>query len=132
MFMGWDDPVGAPLDIVDYYEKLGQSDSYARLYMVPGMVHCAEGSGATNFSTATRDSVPPVSDAQHDMGVALRDWVEKGQVPHEIVATRFEGPEATEGKGKIAFQRPLCPWPRVAHYQGGPTDKAESFACVEP
>ncbi len=129
LFTGWDDPVGAASDIIGYYERLAEPASWARLYMVPGMVHCAEGPGATNFSTATRDSVPPVSDARHDMGVALRDWVEKGQAPKEIVATRFEGPEATEGKGRIAFQRPLCPWPQVARYQGGPTEKAESFAC---
>jgi feruloyl esterase len=129
LFMGWDDPVGAALDIAGYYEKLAEPASYARLYMVPGMVHCAEGPGATNFSTATRDSVPPLSDARHDMGVALREWVEKKQAPHEIVATRFEGPLATEGKGRVVFQRPLCPWPEVARYQGGPTEKAESFAC---
>ena len=100
--------------------------------MVPGMVHCAEGPGATNFSTATRESVPPVSDARHDMGVALREWVEQGQAPRELVATHFEGPQATEGQGRIAFQRPLCPWPQVARYQGGPTEKAESFTCAGP
>ncbi len=132
LFMGWDDPVGAASDIVGYYEKIADPANFARLYMVPGMVHCAEGPGATNFSTATRDSVPPVSDSRHDMGVALREWVEKGQAPREIVATRFEGPQATEGKGRIAFQRPLCPWPQVARYKGGPTEKAESFACVAP
>ena len=53
-------------------------------------------------------------------------------LPREIVATHFEGPQATEGKGPIAFQRPLCPWPQVAHYLGGPTEKAESFDCVVP
>ncbi|HEY4169401.1 MAG TPA: tannase/feruloyl esterase family alpha/beta hydrolase [Reyranella sp.] len=132
MFMGWDDPVGAASDIIGYYDKLATPADYARLYMVPGMVHCALGPGATNFSTATRDSVPPVSDAKHDMGVALREWVEKGEAPHEIVATHFDGPQASEGKGKIAFQRPLCPWPQVAHYEGGPTDKAESFTCAAP
>ena len=47
------------------------------------------------------------------------------------MATRFEGAQATEGKGQIVFQRPLCPWPQVARYLGGPTEKAESFACVE-
>jgi len=132
MFMGWDDPVGAALDIVGYYEKLAAPEGYARLYMVPGMVHCAEGAGATNFSTATRDSVPPVSDARHDMGIALRDWVESKTAPQEIIATRFEGPNATEGKGTIAFQRPLCAWPKVAKYKGGPTEKAESFSCEAP
>ncbi|HTR88031.1 MAG TPA: tannase/feruloyl esterase family alpha/beta hydrolase [Reyranella sp.] len=131
VFMGWDDPVGAAMDIVGWFEKL-QPQDFAKLYMVPGMWHCAEGTGATNFSTATRDSVPPVSDAHHDMAIALQDWVENKEVPQEIVATRFEGPDAREGKGPIAFQRPLCSWPLIAKYNGGPTEKAESFSCRLP
>jgi feruloyl esterase len=127
--MGWDDPVGAALDIVDYFEKIAQREDFARLYMVPGMWHCAEGAGATNFSTATRDSVPPVSDAKHDMAIVLENWVEKKQPPQEIIATKFEGPDARHGKGAVLFQRPLCLWPKVANYKGGPTEKAESFQC---
>jgi feruloyl esterase len=97
--------------------------------MVPGMWHCDEGAGATNFSTATRDSVPPVSDSKHDMAIVMQDWVERKQEPGAIVATKFAGPEARHGKGDILFQRPLCIWPKVAQYKGGPTEKAESFAC---
>jgi feruloyl esterase len=129
LFMGWDDPVGAALDIVDYFEKIAQREDFARLYMVPGMWHCAEGAGATNFSTATRDSVPPVSDARHDMAIVLENWVEKKQPPQEIIATKFAGPDARHGKGAVLFQRPLCLWPKVANYKGGPTEKAESFQC---
>ena len=65
--------------------------------------------------------------ARHGRGAARLG--REGQAPHEIVATHFDGPQASEGKGKIVFQRPLCPWPEVARYQGGPTDKAESFTC---
>jgi len=129
LFMGWDDPVGAALDIVDYFEKIAQREDFARLYMVPGMWHCAEGAGATNFSTATRDSVPPVSDAGHDMAIVLENWVEKKQPPQEIIATKFAGTDARHGKGAVLFQRPLCLWPKVATYKGGPTEKAESFKC---
>jgi feruloyl esterase len=129
LFMGWDDPVGAAMDIVGYHDRIPDREAFVRLYMVPGMWHCAEGAGATNFSTATRDSVPPVSDARHDMAIVLQDWVEKKQEPREIIATRFDGPEARHGKGEILFQRPLCIWPKVARYKGGPSEKAESFAC---
>jgi hypothetical protein len=41
--------------------------AFLRLYMVPGMAHCAGGPGAIHFSTATRDSEPPVSDARHEI-----------------------------------------------------------------
>ncbi len=132
LFMGWDDPVGAAMDIVGYHDRIAHHEDFVRLYMVPGMWHCAEGAGATNFSTATRDSVPPVSDARHDMAKVLENWVEKKEEPREIVATKFEGAEARHGRGAILFQRPLCVWPKVARYRGGPAEKAESFECTLP
>jgi len=132
LFMGWQDPVGAPGEAINYYEamraKTPGADSFARLYMLPGMAHCAGGPGATNFSSATRDSMPPVSDATHDVAVALQDWVEQGRAPQSLVATRFA--EGSGPTGKIAFQRPVCPYPQVVRYRGGPTDKASSFACA--
>ncbi len=143
IFMGWQDPVGAPQEAINYYEavaarapgrsraaRLQATQAFARLYMVPGMAHCAGGPGATHFSTATRDSVPPVSDAQHDMAVALQDWVEKGVAPQALIATKFEG---AAGPGEpIAFQRPLCVYPNVARYRSGATTSASSFVCAAP
>jgi feruloyl esterase len=143
MFMGWQDPVGAPAEAVNYYEAVeARSDArsagarredtqrFLRLYMVPGMAHCAGGPGATNFSTATRDSEPPVSDAKHDMARALEAWVEHGTAPDELIATHFES--AGSSGRTIAFQRPLCVYPKVARYNGGATSLANSFTCVIP
>ena len=48
LFMGWDDPVGAAMDIVGYRDRVARHDEFVRLYMVPGMWHCAEGAGATS------------------------------------------------------------------------------------
>ena len=132
MFIGWQDPVGAAGEAINYYEGVeahagSKTQDFVRLYMVPGMVHCAGGPGATNFSTATRDSTPPVSDAQHDMAVALQDWVEKGIVPESLIATKYESGKGPDGK--IAFQRPLCVYPKVARYKGGPQESADSFTC---
>jgi feruloyl esterase len=73
--------------------------------------------------------MPPVKDAQHDMAVALQDWVEKGKAPEALVATRFEHPKTAR---KIVFQRPVCVYPAVPRYVGGPRDAASSFACVAP
>jgi len=143
MFMGWQDPVGAPAEAINYYADVearspansaaaarADTQTFLRLYMVPGMAHCAGGPGATNFSTATRDSAPPVSDAKHDMARALEDWVEHGTAPNELIATHFEN---AAGAGRtIAFQRPLCVYPKVARYNGGPASSANSFSCVMP
>ena len=146
MFMGWADPVGSPYEAINYYnnvearaagkteaERRKATQSFFRLYMVPGMAHCAEGDGATNFSTATRDSTPPVSDPVHDMAVALQEWVEKGKAPEALIATRYaEGGEAQGAGRKIAFQRPICVFPKVTKYRGGPTNLATSFECAVP
>jgi feruloyl esterase len=140
MFMGWQDPVGAPAEAINYYQAVearsgaksaaarrAATQSFLRLYMVPGMGHCAGGPGATNFSTATRDSQPPVSDAKHDMARALEAWVEGGTAPDELIATHYQ-----TGARTIAFQRPLCVYPKVARYNGGPASSADSFSCAKP
>ena len=102
--------------------------------MVPGMDHCAGGPGATNFSTATRDSTPPVRDAEHDMTLALYAWVEKARAPQSLIATRYaSGSDDTPpAKRAIAFQRPICAWPKAPVYRAGDTKLASSFACMLP
>ncbi|SFV00516.1 tannase/feruloyl esterase family alpha/beta hydrolase [Pseudoduganella namucuonensis] len=143
MFMGWQDPVGAAGEAINYYnaveatspktsEQARREDTqdFLRLYMVPGMAHCAGGPGATHFNSATRDSMPPVNDAKHDMAIALQDWVERGVAPQALIATRFE--PGAKADRKIIFQRPLCVYPQVARYTGGPSESAASFSCVNP
>ncbi|HEY1151218.1 MAG TPA: tannase/feruloyl esterase family alpha/beta hydrolase [Pseudoduganella sp.] len=140
MFMGWQDPVGAAAEAINYYndvegrstaaDRRRDTQDFLRLYMVPGMAHCAGGPGATHFSTATRDSEPPVSDAKHDMAIALEEWVEQGKAPGALIATKFDEPKGKDRK--VVFQRPLCVYPEVARYKGGPEHEASSFACVAP
>ncbi|MBL8642358.1 MAG: tannase/feruloyl esterase family alpha/beta hydrolase [Rhodospirillaceae bacterium] len=143
MFMGWQDPVGAAGEAINYYEAVEarssaktaearrtDTQSFLRLFMVPGMEHCAGGPGATYFNSATRDSEPPVRDATHDIAVALEKWVETGTAPARLVATKFDNPKGENRK--IVFQRPLCVYPQVVRYKGGPTDSADSFSCVMP
>jgi feruloyl esterase len=143
MFMGWQDPVGTPYEAINYYNALvarapGRTDAErqaaaqrtARLYMIPGMDHCAGGPGATNVSTATRDSVPPIRDAQHDMLLALEAWVEGGQAPGALIGTHYAGNADAATPRPIAFQRPICVFPARPEYIGGPKDAASSFSCV--
>jgi len=113
-YHGWSDPQISPGNSVQYYtrvaEKLGGPDklqgSY-RLFMVPGMGHCGGGEGPNRF----------------DMISALEAWVEKGQAPDRIEASR-------QRDGKTDRTRPLCPYPQVATYKGtGSTDDAANFVC---
>src|SRR6185312_10569866 len=119
MFMGSQDPVGAADEAINYYDAVE-----AR---APGASR-AQRRRETHFSTATRDSEPPVSDAQHDMAIALQDWVERGAAPQALIATKFDKEHGAERR--IAFQRPLCVYPQVARYGGGSTNSATSFTCV--
>jgi feruloyl esterase len=125
LYHGWSDPSISPLNTIDYYERvmsfIGRAArgpqtaeeatrAFARLFMVPGMLHCAGGPGPNTF----------------DMVTALEDWVEKGVAPGRIIASH-----AT--RGVVDRTRPLCPYPEVAVYQGrGSTDQAENFACRRP
>jgi hypothetical protein len=113
MWHGWLDQLIFPQGSIDYYERVvAQSDllhtiKFARLFMAPGVFHCAGGPGPDTF----------------DSFGALVEWVEHGKAPNRIVASRIDDGEAT-------MTRPLCPYPRQAVYKGwGSTDVAESFVC---
>ena len=81
-----------------------------RLFMAPGMGHCAGGPGPNTFDSLT----------------ALENWVEHGEAPDSIVAIH-------RTVGVVDRSRPLCPFPVVAGYSGsGSTDEAENFACQAP
>lgn len=95
--------------LTDWYTGLiprndaGPQD-WARLYFVPGMTHCAGGQSTDSF----------------DMLTAIQDWVEEGVAPDRVVAS---------GRAFPGITRPLCPYPKVARYDGGDPDDADSFSC---
>ena len=112
-YHGWGDPWFSALDTVDYYERMAQASGgmervraqSSRLFAVPGMGHCSSGNTLDRF----------------DLLGALVDWVEGGKAPDAVTAT---GP-AFPGRS-----RPLCAWPRYAHYKGqGNPEDAGSFEC---
>ena len=131
IYHGWNDPAISALNSINYYQQvlgvMGEPavDSFARLYMVPGMQHCFQGPGTDSFGQPGT-KVP--QDPEHDMQLALEQWVEKGVAPGVIVATRYVDEDAAKG---VQMTRPLCPYPQEAKYKGsGDTSQAESFECV--
>ncbi len=134
-YHGWGDAAIPPQNSVDYFERvqsamgttarerdLGATGDFYRLFMVPGMSHCAGGVGATAFG-----NVPTaLHDPEHDVVAALDRWVEKGTAPDHIIAAGFDGDPA---KG-VVMTRPLCPYPEEAVYKGtGDTNSAANFTC---
>lgn len=112
LYHGWSDPDISPLSTIDYYDAVrkttgAQTVNFLRLFMVPGMQHCAGGPGATTFDGVT----------------ALERWVEDGEAPERILAEKIVD-------GSVEMTRPLCAYPKKAVYRGkGDTSDAENFAC---
>jgi tannase/feruloyl esterase len=144
MYQGWADPLISPQDLIDYYLRvmaqqgkgttaLKKTQSFYRLFMVPGMYHCAFGPGPNSFGNLFSGQVyaapPPVEDAEHDALLALQQWVEHGVAPQRIIATKYTDDVPELG---IVMQRPICPYPQVPKYSGsGDTNSASNFVCVQ-
>ena len=118
IFHGNSDPVFSVKDTMRWYDFLdfglvGRAHEFVRLYRVPGMPHGQGGPSADKF----------------DMLQPLVSWVERKQVPQEIVAaTRPDNPEITALMAGMT--RPLCPYPAYARYNKGDFLAASSFQCV--
>jgi feruloyl esterase len=121
MYSGWADPVGPPLDAVNFYQHVEQfigsrekTESFFRLFMVPGMAHCGGGPGP-NFFGGYGPPAPLSSqiknDAEHDILNAVVEWVEKGVAPDYLIAAHLTD-------GHIDRTRPICPYPKVARWNG--------------
>ncbi|REE22843.1 feruloyl esterase [Paraburkholderia sp. BL27I4N3] len=123
VYHGTSDPVFSSNDTTDWYQRLtaansGDASNFARLYTIAGMNHCSGGPSTDQF----------------DMLTPLVAWVEQGKAPDSVVATARDAANvvpnsdvpAAWGAGRT---RPLCPYPKVARYQGGDVNAASSFAC---
>jgi tannase/feruloyl esterase len=125
LYHGWSDAGISPLSTIDYYKSVQatmgkNADSFVRLFMVPGMQHCAGGPGPADFGQGGAAT----GDAEHDINSALERWVETGTAPARIIATKVSSP------GNVERTRPLCPYPQTAKYKGtGSTDDAANFEC---
>jgi feruloyl esterase len=137
MYHGWADPLVQPEFTVQLYEKIAQANNgidstkdFFRLFMVPGMAHCASGPGPSSFGAAFQQ-IPPTRDATHDIQTALEQWVEKGIAPDQMIATKYADSAPTT-KSVIATHL-LCTYPQVAKYKGnGDTHDAANFTCGAP
>lgn len=124
MYHGWADWVSSAYDGIDYYQKvvdqmpaqdategaaLRSTQEFFRLFLMPGVDHCAGGPGADHFDGLS----------------TLRNWVEKGLAPDRIIAS-------SRAESALRFTRPLCPYPKVGRYKGtGDIADASSFECKE-
>lgn len=150
IFQGWNDQSDLPQMTIDYYETVSRTmggrartEEFARLFLIPGMLHCTGGDGAFAI----------------DYLSALEAWVEDGRPPEKLLGAhvddaylaRLGSPTAatddTAAKWvgalmlkvplnsdvPIAFTRPVYPFPIRAKYKGsGDPSDATNFLPVEP
>jgi len=117
LYQGWADNLIAPLNSINYFTSIvsnvggsEKTEVSVRLFMAPGMGHCAGGDGPNTF----------------DMIAPLEAWVEQGKPPDQVVASHRTG-------GQVDRTRPLCPYPQTAKYKGsGSIDDAANFVCAQP
>jgi feruloyl esterase len=122
MFIGLND-VSMPNAVIDYYRKVGKisgskTNSFARLFLLPGVDHCGGGPGAGSVDYLTY----------------LEDWVER-QVPPSRLFAVHPGVGSRTGTGESVangFSRPVFPYPTYPKYDGkGDPSKSESFVPAE-
>ncbi len=90
------DPILRPPAGVNHYEQTvakngPDTPDFFRPFMIPGMGHCRGGIGPD----------------RHDPMIVMINWVEKGQAPVSITASRVVD-------NQVVRTRPLCPRPQVA------------------
>lgn len=97
-------------------------DEFYRFFLIPGMNHCSGSTiapwyiagGSQRLDNVTH-SVPGYEDADHDIILALMQWVEGDIAPEQLIATKFVNDTASLG---VEIQRPICVYPKQAKYKG--------------
>ncbi|MGH1472596.1 MAG: tannase/feruloyl esterase family alpha/beta hydrolase [Cellvibrionaceae bacterium] len=117
---GASDGVFSVKDTMDWYQALnknhnGKANSFARLFVVPGMNHCGGG---------------PTTD-QFDALSVMVEWAEKGKAPNEMTATVIPKNSELPASWSKNRSRKMCPFPLVARYKQGDVEAADSFLCAE-
>lgn len=134
IFHGLADALVPPAQSVAFYKRqarqvggMNRLRKNARLFMIPGVMHCGGGPGPDSFSsTLAGIPPPPANDPGHDLFQTLIAWTDDRRAPASVTATKF----TSASPSKIVFQRPVCAYPQEAHYTGrGPTSGAASFTC---
>jgi feruloyl esterase len=123
IYQGWADAAITPFGTIQYYRdiqrKMGSREArrFVRLFMAPGMMHCSGGPGPNSF----------------DAVAALDQWRQKDEAPESIPAAKYADSAAAlagAASGEPLSTRPLCAYPRVAHWTvNGSSDKAENYVC---
>ncbi len=117
LWHGWADQHISPLFTINYYESMQDTmgaatvDTFARLYLVPGVAHCGGGQGMPNI----------------DLVSQITGWVEQSTAPDAVMTYQ------TDSSSAVTATRPVYPYPAVARYTGsGDKTVAANFVKGDP
>jgi feruloyl esterase len=118
IFHGTADGIFSALESVDYYQRLSANNggvaatrAWARLFLIPGMNHCAGGPATDSFDGLS----------------AIVEWVEQGAAPDRVLARALPSNPYFANR-----TRPLCAYPGYARFEGsGDIEDATNFSCAE-
>ncbi|MXP25836.1 tannase/feruloyl esterase family alpha/beta hydrolase [Altererythrobacter indicus] len=109
LWHGQNDPGPSPVGTADYVRSALRTSPAAahnmRYFELPGVEHCHGGPGADML----------------DSLMAMDRWSQSGEAPERLVAT----------KGDQSITRPLCAFPKVAHFQSGNPNDPQNWSCQE-
>lgn len=140
---GWSDPHISPLNSIAYYTAVRQqmgaarADTFTRLYLFPGMYHCANGEGPNQIDLLTPmmawveggtapdaiEARQPAQAASSDFGAPRGAGGERrggmGARPAPVPGSQAAalGPAAS-ALANIQRSRPVYPWPYTAVWDG--------------
>ena len=128
---GWGDTVVMAKSSISYVHRVERAigaraaRAALRLYLVPGMAHCAGGPGPVEFGQGlgyAGSALPGDRPAGGSIVAALVAWVERQRPPGAIIGTgRRDG---------VSYDRPICPYPLLARRAaGGDPAVATGYGC---
>jgi feruloyl esterase len=118
LWHGLADPAISPIGTIAYYQAVedqmggpAATQRFARLFLMPGMAHCAGGEGPDSFDALS----------------AIVEWVERGKAPDSLLTTQ------PPGSTNPVQSLPAYPYPLMATYNGsGDVGVASSYHPAPP
>lgn len=113
LWAGYADPAINPVGAISYYQAVRRymggaaaTDTFARLFLLPGVAHCGGGQGPNSFDAVT----------------AITNWVTRGEAPASLLAS------TVSSGGAVTATLPVYAYPQIAvDTTGGSVTEAGSY-----
>src|SRR5260370_5634307 len=134
IYHGWSDAAISAYNTIDYYNSMvaamgaKETNSFVRAFLAPALQHCFGGPRPNSFGQLGIGTAP--MDSQHNINLALEEWVDNGTAHEGLADTKNNVNMAAPG---VEMTRPLCPFPQIVQYKStGDTHHQDNILCAEP